>query len=91
MLQRVTRFMRGHTHRRQRVQGRAVRDLVARILDADYRGWRVRHTRDVTRLAAYARHMPLAAFLSPVDLHRVEIDEWPHYYFCRPGLEPVAC
>ncbi|HLL53726.1 MAG TPA: FkbM family methyltransferase [Myxococcaceae bacterium] len=59
--------------------------VCARLIQAGYTGWRVRHSREDTRRAAYARSLTAADVLVPARPGE-PLDEWPHVLWMAPGV-----
>lgn len=60
--------------------------VVARLLAANYRPWRVDHSPAAMRRAAYARRPCLRSLLHPHDLGD-PLDAWPHLLWVASGVE----
>ena len=54
---------------------------------AGYRGWRVDHSPEATRRAAYAADADARSLLRPID--EAGDDPWPHHLWTAPGEEPL--
>jgi len=68
------------------LQGRTVEELIGRLLEMGYRGWRIDHGRSTFRRCAYGRRTRLGDLLIRLDGRSVEVDEWPHYYLIDSSL-----
>jgi FkbM family methyltransferase len=66
-------------------QGRAAASLVEGILGYGYRAWRIDHSREAFRRAAYSLPTSPESFLLPLDSSALLAD-WPHLLFCAPGV-----
>lgn len=67
-------------------QGLSAALLVERLLGYGYRAWRIDHSRDAFRRAAYRLPASPESFLVPLD----SVDsfaEWPHLLFGAPGVQ----
>lgn len=70
-----------------REHGMDAREVVERLLEAGYRGFRVDHSPEATRRAAYASDLRPSDFLSALDAS-APLDAWPHVLWVAPGEAP---
>ncbi|MDB4906964.1 MAG: methyltransferase FkbM family [Gemmatimonadetes bacterium] len=71
-------------------RGQAMRDVVAMLLGAGYRGWSIDHEPEVTRAVAYQgaaqQRAHVATWMHPVTSD-LRDDGWPHTLWLAPGVE----
>ncbi len=67
-----------------RERGTSATTLVAEILSCGYRAWRLDHSREAFRNAAYRLPKSPVEFLKPVSTESA-LDAWPHLLFAAPG------
>lgn len=67
-------------------RGCTVEEVYKPLLMAGYRAWRLDHSPQATRRAAYARTVRVTDFLQPADLDAA-LDAWPHLLWLAPALE----
>jgi FkbM family methyltransferase len=65
-------------------QGRDGAALVELLLGRGYRAWRIDHSREASRRAAYRLPASPGSFLLPLDSPGA-LTDWPHMLFCAPG------
>jgi FkbM family methyltransferase len=66
--------------------GATAESLIGLLLEHGYRAWRIDHSPEVSRRAAYALPESMAEILKPLD-PAAPIDAWPHFLFVAPGVD----
>lgn len=61
-------------------------DVLNMFTDCGYRGWRINHSRDVSRRVAYQKSLSATDFLAPVS-QQTPLDDWPHFLWISPGTD----
>jgi len=57
--------------------GTTAQDVLSELLQHGYRAWRIDHSPEMTRQAAYASKMELSSFIRPL-VSAQPLDNWPH-------------
>jgi FkbM family methyltransferase len=70
-------------------QGHSAAALVAGLLEHGYRAWRIDHSREAFRRAAYRLPASPESFLRPLD-PQAPLADWPHLLFSAPGARLPA-
>lgn len=65
-------------------QGSSPEAVMSRLQSRGYRGYRINHSRQATRVAAYAKTVDAAALLRPIG--HEPLDSWPHQLWLAPGV-----
>jgi FkbM family methyltransferase len=66
--------------------GQSAAEIIGRLQEWGYAGWRIDHSPKRNRRAAYHRTASLRDILRPLEPHRV-LDRWPHLLWVSPETE----
>ena len=72
-----------------RQRSRDVNDVIEQLLSSGFQGWRIDHSLQATRRAAYSRAPRGEDYLAPLDPD-TSWDAWPHLLWALPQAELVA-
>jgi hypothetical protein len=61
-------------------------DIFGLLSDAGYHAWRMDHSPEATRRAAYSRSLEVERWMIPVRGSKEPLDEWPHILWLAPGV-----
>lgn len=68
--------------------GSSVSEVFDLLTRAEFQGWRLDHSPETSRRAAYARRLDARSYLRPLDPGE-PLDAWPHFLWTRKGLAPL--
>jgi len=71
-------------------RGVTVRNVLALLEQSGYRGWRIDHSPNKTRQAAYSRNISAAEFITEAYNGEQIRDSWPHMLWLAPEVQ-VLC